>query len=74
MRSTIWAVSWRRACPRKTRRSLGGWASSPSRPVDAALSEAEARLGKDCTLTYHQHLEEHGYFTRVHVNGKTARP
>ncbi len=50
--------------------------SSPQRfaAIDAALSEAEARLGKDCTITYHQHLEEHGYFTRVHVNGNTAWP
>ena len=44
----------------------------PFPTIEAALSEAEARLGKDCTITYHQHLEEHGYFTRVHVNGKTA--
>ena len=44
----------------------------PFPTIDAALSEAEARLGKDCTITYHQHLEEHGYFTRVHVNGNTA--
>ncbi len=40
----------------------------PFPTIDAALSEAEARLGKDCTITYHRHLEEHGYFTRVHVN------
>ena len=46
----------------------------PFPTIDAAISEAEARLGKDCTITYHQHLEEHGYFTRVHVNGNTARP
>ena len=44
----------------------------PFPTIDAALSEAEARLGKDCTITYHQHLEENGYFKRVHVNGNTA--
>jgi hypothetical protein len=42
----------------------------PFPTIDAALAEAEARLGKACTITYHPHLEEHGYFTRVHVNGK----
>jgi lactate racemase len=41
----------------------------PFATVDAALQEAEARLGKDCTITYHPHLEERTYFTRVHVNG-----
>jgi hypothetical protein len=43
----------------------------PFPTIDAALQEAEARLGKDCTLTYHPHLEKHGYFTRVHINGST---
>ncbi len=45
----------------------------PFPTIDAALAEAEDRLGKNCTVTYHQHLEEQGYFTRVHVNGD-ARP
>ena len=35
--------------------------------IDAALAEAGARLGKGCTITYHPHLEEQTYFTRVHV-------
>ena len=46
----------------------------PFPTIDAALNEAENRLGKDCTITYHRHLEEHGYFTRVHVNGGAAKP
>jgi hypothetical protein len=41
----------------------------PFPTIDGALQEAEARLGKDWTLTYHPHLEEQTYFTRVHVNG-----
>jgi lactate racemase len=41
----------------------------PFPTVEAALAEAEARLGKSCTITYHPHLEEQTYFTRVHVNG-----
>ncbi len=40
----------------------------PFPTVEAALQEAEARLGKDCTLTYHPHLEEQTYFTRVNVS------
>lgn len=44
----------------------------PFPTIGAALNEAEDRLG-DCTITYHQPLEEHGYFTRVHVNG-AAKP
>ena len=39
----------------------------PFPTIDAALQEAEARLGKDCTITYHPHLEERSYFTRVQV-------
>ena len=42
----------------------------PFATIDASLHEAEARLGKKCTITYHPHLEEQTYFTRVHVNGK----
>jgi hypothetical protein len=42
----------------------------PFPTIDAALHEAEARLGKDCTISYPPHLEEEVYFTRVHVNGK----
>jgi lactate racemase len=42
----------------------------PFPTIDAALSEAEARLGSGCTITYHPHLEEQTYFTRVHVNGR----
>lgn len=42
----------------------------PFPTIDAALQEAEARLGKDATISYHPHLEQHGYFTRVHVNGQ----
>jgi hypothetical protein len=42
----------------------------PFPTVDAALREAEDRLGQECTITYHPHLEKHSYFTRVHVNGK----
>lgn len=39
----------------------------PFATVEAAMREAEDRLGKDCTLTYHQNLEEQTYFTRVHL-------
>ena len=42
----------------------------PFPTIDTALREAEARLGKDCTITYHPHLEEQTYFTRVRLNGK----
>lgn len=41
----------------------------PFPTVEAALQEAEARLRKDCTISYHPHLETTGYFTRVHANG-----
>lgn len=41
----------------------------PFPSIEAALGEAESRLGKDCTISYHPHLETQGYFTRVHVNG-----
>jgi lactate racemase-like protein len=41
----------------------------PFPTVDAALREAEARLGKDCSITYHPHLESRNYYARVHVNG-----
>jgi hypothetical protein len=41
----------------------------PFPTIDVALQGAEARLGKDCTLTYHPHLEEQTYIARVHVNG-----
>jgi hypothetical protein len=33
----------------------------PSPTVEAAVEEAEARLGKNCTITYHPHLEEQTY-------------
>jgi hypothetical protein len=42
----------------------------PFPTIDAALHEAEARLGKDSTISYHPHLEKQAYFTRVHVNGE----
>ena len=42
----------------------------PFPTIEAALHEAEARLGKQCTITYHPHLEEQTYFTRVRVNGR----
>jgi hypothetical protein len=41
----------------------------PFPSVEGALHEAEARVGKGCTITYHPHLEEQSYFTRVHANG-----
>lgn len=41
----------------------------PFPTVEAALSEAEARLGKACTISYHPHLEARNYYTRVHANG-----
>jgi len=41
----------------------------PFPTIDAALREAEDRLGKDCTITYHPRLEEQTYFTRVSVDG-----
>jgi lactate racemase len=44
----------------------------PFPTVEAALREAEARLGKDCSISYHPHLESRNYYTRVHVNGTTA--
>jgi lactate racemase len=40
----------------------------PFPTIDAAVHEAEARLGKDSTITYHPHLEEQTYFTRVNVS------
>jgi hypothetical protein len=40
----------------------------PFPTIEAALREAEMRLGKNCTITYHPNLEEGLYFTRVHVN------
>jgi hypothetical protein len=43
----------------------------PFQSIDEALSEAETRLGKGCSITYHPHLEQQGYFTRVHTNGQT---
>jgi hypothetical protein len=39
----------------------------PFPTVETALQEAEARLGKDCTISYHPNLDTPGYFTRVHV-------
>jgi len=38
----------------------------PFPTVEAAVGEAEARLGKDCTITYHPELSKRGYYTRVH--------
>jgi hypothetical protein len=40
----------------------------PFPTIDAAVREAEARLGRDCTITYHSHLEEQTYFTRVNLS------
>ena len=54
---------------RGERRSGPSHGFDPFPKIDAALQEAEARLGRDCTLTYHPHLEEQTYFTRVHLNG-----
>jgi hypothetical protein len=42
----------------------------PFPTIEAAVHEAENRLGKSCTITYHPQLEERGYFTRVQVNGQ----
>jgi hypothetical protein len=42
----------------------------PFPTIETAVTEAENRLGKSCTITYHRHLEEYGYFTRVHTNGQ----
>lgn len=39
----------------------------PFPTIAAALREAEQRLGHDCSITYHPHLEQQSYFTRVHV-------
>ena len=39
----------------------------PFPTIADALAEAEAQLGRDSTITYHQHLETHSYFTRVHA-------
>jgi hypothetical protein len=44
----------------------------PFPTIDAALAEAEARLGKGCTVTYHARLEEQTYFTRVNVGPSPA--
>ncbi len=41
----------------------------PFPTVEAALTEAEARLGNRCTISYHPHLSARNYYTRVHVNG-----
>jgi lactate racemase len=43
---------------------------APFATIEAALHEAEARLGSGCSITYHPRLEEQSYFTRVQVNGK----
>jgi hypothetical protein len=40
----------------------------PFPTIEMALNEAESRLGKHCTITYHPHLEEQTYFTRVSTN------
>jgi lactate racemase len=42
----------------------------PFPTVQAALEEAESRLGRGCSITYHPHLEEQTYFTRVHLDGQ----
>lgn len=39
----------------------------PFPTVEAALREAEARLGRDCTISYHPHLATRNYYTRVGV-------
>jgi hypothetical protein len=44
----------------------------PFPTIDAALAEAELRLGRACTVTYHPHLEEQTYFTRVNVGPHRA--
>jgi hypothetical protein len=41
----------------------------PFPTVEAALSEAEARLGRHCTISYHPHLAARNYYTRVHADG-----
>lgn len=40
----------------------------PFPTIDGALREAENRLGKSCTVTYHPNIEKQNYFTRVHLN------
>lgn len=37
-----------------------------------ALGEAEAWLGRQCTISYHPHPSARNYYTRVHVNGGTG--
>jgi len=44
----------------------------PFPTIDAALAEAELRFGRACTVTYHPHLEEQTYFTRVNVGPHRA--
>ena len=44
----------------------------PFPTVEAALGEAEARLGRQCTISYHPHLAARSYYTRVHVNDATG--
>ncbi len=39
----------------------------PFPTIEAALAEAEARLGKACTITYHPELESRSYYTKVRV-------
>jgi hypothetical protein len=41
----------------------------PFPTVEAALGEAEARLGRQCTISYHPHLAVSSYYTRVHADG-----
>jgi hypothetical protein len=41
----------------------------PFPTVEAALGEAEARLGRQCTISYHPHLAARSYYTRVHGDG-----
>ncbi len=41
----------------------------PFPTVDEALREAEARLGKDCTISYHPHLATRNYYARVRISG-----
>jgi hypothetical protein len=69
-RERKWSTSWVRAgMPKENEEVARRVGFEPFPTVEAALEEAEDRLGKNCTITYHPRLEEQTYFTRVHANG-----
>ena len=39
---------------------------------ELAQGEAEARLGRLCTISYHPHLSARRRYTRAHVDGATG--